>query len=329
MKRAILLFAPALLLAGCDYTGDWLFPTLIEEVPGVQDLGTLEPDVVTTLDEVRAAVRYGEVGATENGEVGGVTFEFEGTGSSVCVWVDPETVYWSQSVAATGPRPWFSYPDNAQDDGDIDLYAGVSVYYSGSPGVEIGNFEVRYQDALGNEIPVEFNECVINSTQYRDGGAHSGRAMPEFCTLAATQQGVSYTVVLESFSQPYDDSRLGYGLLFIDGSCDQLNNIVADSSLGNAECLILGESIDPNSHSNDYRETQVLAQGYSNVEGYAWEESTNFEGLYCAAMSTTDPGLLNYCENEADDIPNRADCEESDVRCFCGDVRDTPTGGSD
>jgi hypothetical protein len=335
-----------LVLGGCDYSGDWLFPTPDERVPGVIDLGRLEPTTIAKLTEefpevdeeqvayidealgqVRSAVRYAEVGATGSARIGGVTFSFVGTGESVCIWVDPETVYWSQSVARQGRLSWFSYPDNPDDDGDIDLYAGRSVYYSGTPGAEIGNFTVRYQDALGNEIPVQFNECLITSGEYPNGGAHSGRAAPEFCTLASTARGDEYTVVLETWAPPRDDNRLGYGLLFVTGDCDQFDELLGNNGVQNDECLITGESIRPDV-DHDYREEPILSLGQAGTEGLIWDRSIEFEQRFCEAVNSASESLLNFCEDEAAEISDRRDCQDGDSRCFCGDLADTPTGGS-
>jgi hypothetical protein len=323
-RSPLLIASVALGLSACSYSGDWLFPPVDERVPSVIDLGRLEPAEVTTLDELRASIHYGELSPTGTAEIGGATFTFEGTNGSVCVWVDPETVYWSQSVAVSNPQAYFSYPDNIKDDGDIDLYAGLSVYYSGSPGVTIGDFEVRYQDHLGNSIPVEFNQCLITSVQYPTGGAHSGRATPEYCTLNNTQVGASYTVAMHVFSPPMDDNRLGYGLIFTEGNCEQLRSL---NPTNVDECLILGESIRPD-HGHDYREDPFLAIGHDEVEDYSWEGSVAFEGLFCAAAGAADLALLQYCRQEAEDIPVRRDCDLPDVRCYCGDVANTPTGGS-
>lgn len=323
MNRALLTIAALTTLGGCDYSGDWLFPEPTDEVPGIIDLGTIEPATVTTLDEIREAAIYGEIGATGRAVIGGATFNFVGTGSSVCLWVDPETVYWSQSVGRQGAVQAFAFPDNSEDDGDIDLYAGVSVYYSGSPGVEIGNFEVRYQDALGNEIPIEFNECVISSNRLASN-AHSGKSVPEYCTLPATQLGVDYTVVLETFSPPADDDRLGYGLLVANGDCDDIQQIGIEASFDDDECLILGESIDPR-HEHDYRDAPTLVTGYTAVQEYAWEDSVKFEGLYCAALGLQDEALYEYCIDESDLVVNREDCDRLEIRCFCGDITDSPT----
>ena len=222
----------------------------------------------------------GEDGAPGRAAIGGMSFNFKGTGRDVCVFVDPETVGWHQSVSRQTPTAGFVWPDNFKDDGDIDLYAGVSVYYSGSPGFEIGGFEVRYQDSLGNEIPVEFNECTIVSPDYPNGGAHSGRAMPEFCTLDNTQTGVDYTVVLETFSPPADDNRLGYGLIFADASCGEITALMQANLINSSECLILGESIDPR-HEHNYEESPFLAVGGAEAEQYSWEGSTTIEQLFC------------------------------------------------
>ena len=47
-RSAFLLAAAAVALTGCDYTGDWLFPESTD-VPGILDLGTLEPVTVSDL----------------------------------------------------------------------------------------------------------------------------------------------------------------------------------------------------------------------------------------------------------------------------------------
>ena len=74
-----------------------------------------------------------------------MTFDFVGTGGEVCIWVDPEVAYWSQALSPQPSqidRKW-AFPDNTFDDGDIDLFAGQSVYYTGSPGETIGDFVGR------------------------------------------------------------------------------------------------------------------------------------------------------------------------------------------
>ncbi len=278
-------------LVACDYTGDWLFapPT---DAPGVVHLGELVPTVIDGETSIDEAVIYGEIGATGTAEPGGVTFSFEGTGGPVCVWVDPELVFWNQSVApqAGSDDARWAYPDNVFDDGDLDLYAGYAVYYSGSPGEKMGDFEIRYEDSLGNQIPLTLNECTISGLN--GTGAHSGRGAPESCTLAATLPGVSYMVAIEAWSTPLDDDRLSYGLILAEGDCDDIRNGITE------ECVILGEARD--------------------ADGEMIPDSSTFEVTYCANVEGAD-ALVDYCETEAETY----DCSVD--HCFCGDPDNTPT----
>ncbi len=296
----VLLFAP---LAACDYSGDWLFANP-SEVPGVLDLGTIVPADVAA-GQAADAVIYGEVGATGSAETGGVTFAFRGTGGPVCVWVDPELVSWSQSIAIVGGSPGFRYPDNNFDDGDLDLFAGYSVYYTGSPGESVGNFAIQYEDSLGNAVPVTLNECVLASYQTSTGG-HFGRGAPEYCTLQATQPGVSYTVLMESFSTPLDDDRLGFGLLLANGTCRALK----DSGAGAVpdECVILGEA-------NDIS-TTVIGEDGSITVGDPIAGSEDFEKSFCGIG---DKPLPDFCVEEA----SLKNCLVE--TCFCGDPSVSPT----
>lgn len=320
MNRSLrnLLGALCLPLAGCDYTGDWLFPSPTE-IPGVLDLGVLVPaDVSGGLTQ--DAIVYGEVGATGSAEAGGVTFAFRGTGSAVCLWVDPELAYWSESIAIVGGNSAFRYPDNNFDDGDLDLFAGFSVYYTGTPGEHIGGFVIQYEDSLGNMVPVELNECVISNYQTGSNG-HYGRGAPEFCTLEGTQPDVSYTVLMEAFSTPLDDDRLGFGLIVADGPCTDL---VAAASVNPfnpmpAECVILGEA-------NDIS-TTVIGEDGSIIVGDPIEGSEDFEKALCNSIVPaedpkpfeTQPELPDFCVEEA----LAKNCAV-DI-CFCGDPSVSPT----
>jgi len=288
------------LIAGCDYSGDWLFASP-SGAPGVVHLGELVPAVIDSPEDIQNAIVYGEVGATGTAESGGVTFSFIGNGGSVCIWVDPELVYWNQSVAAVpdATNAKWRYPDNPFDDGDLDLYAGFAVYYSGSPGERMGDFEIRYEDSLGNQIPVDFNECTIGGLDV-PFGAHAGRGSPESCTLTATAEGVSYIVAMDAWSTPLDDNRLAYGLLVAEGSCSNLRDTywgeINDPQLLD-ECVILGEARDE--------------------AGEVLNDSENFELAFCTTAAGGD-ALVDYCETEAETY----DCDVD--HCFCGDPNDTP-----
>jgi hypothetical protein len=282
----------------CDYDGFELYPQ-VTDVPGIIDLdaelGGIVPSAFTDRASFEAAVHYGAVGATGTSELGGTTFTFKGTGGSVCLWVDPEVAFWNQSVASTAPEQAFEWPDNQTDDGDIDLFAGYSVYYSGSPGQEIGNFNIVYEDALGNTIPIDFNECRISGYQPGDNDSHMGRGRPEFCTLSATQPDVDYTVLMQTWSTPTDDDILSYGFAVVQGRCTDVQRLADDS-----ECVIAGEGRDP-------------------ATNLPYPGSDVFEEAFCSSVKDNNStALFDYCEAESSD----KDCASE--HCFCGDALDSP-----
>lgn len=321
-RGAKLLVGASLLLLGasCDYTGDWLFAGAVDGVPGVVHLGELEPADIGTYSDIADATVYGEVGPTGTAEVGGVTFTFEGTGGSVCLWVDPEIATWNQAVAAQAPLRRWTYPDNVFDDGDLDLSAGLAVYYTGSPGERIGGFEVQYEDSLGELVPIELNECTMIGHRGQTG-SHAGRGHPEYCTLTATTPGVSYMVLLESWSTPLDDDRLGYGVLVANGDCNTLQSVAGVPE----ECLIIGEGIDP--ANTDETKTWVGLDAAPQRAG-----ALDFEQSYCDSSVK----MKDWCEEEAEakscDLPHCDDVDEGEEcrteHCYCGDPTDTPSGGS-
>jgi hypothetical protein len=117
---------------------------------------------------------YGQLGQPEDGGRGGATFTFKGTGGEVCIVVDPETVFWSQSVAPADRNDQYAYPDYYNDDGDLDLFAGMSSYYTGSPGVEIGDFTGFYSDSRGEVVEIEYGACFQTGSQAGMDNAHAG-----------------------------------------------------------------------------------------------------------------------------------------------------------
>jgi hypothetical protein len=294
-----------LLASGCDYSGDWLFAGATD-VPGVIHLGEIAPVTAEDAETFNDSVVYTEVGASGSTVTGGVTFSFVGTGSDVCVWVDPELVFWNASVSQLSPTETWAWPDNNFDDGDLEVKAGLALYYTGTPanadeGGQMGNFEVRYQDALGNQVPVDFDQCV-NPSRNNPSGGHSGRGTPEYCELADTQPGVTYMVALETFSTPLDDDRLAFGLAVYDGTCRSLKATASSQSTPD-ECILFGEALNP-------------------ATGEAWEDSTDFEGAFCANTlieSDDETPLADFCAAEAEE----KDCAVH--HCFCGDPDDLPT----
>ena len=210
IKTTALLVASAATLGACDYTGDWLFAGFVEGIPGVyhiyaedggQYLTPIPRD--SSADEIEAATMYLEIGPEPGAALGGVTFNFLGTGGPVCVFVDPETAAWNNSVAAEQDevqRAW-SYPDNPFDDGDLDVFVGLSAYYNGSPGVAMGDFRVTYSDSLGNEVPIELSECSNTNVFDDPGRFFSGRGMPLDPSSSEEDRYASSKLVIDATRQ--------------------------------------------------------------------------------------------------------------------------------
>jgi hypothetical protein len=307
MRNALLPLVALGLLAqvACSYNGDFVF-SKPSDVPGVADLGELVPADVTGLADAQTKVIYGEIGATGTSERGGVTLSFRGTGGPVCLWVDPEMAAWNESVSTQSPVADFLWPDNPFDDGDLDLAAGLSVYYSGTPGQEIGSFRILYEDQLGNRVPIELNECVIGSLNATSGG-RSGRGSPEHCTLQATQPGVSYTVLLETWSTPLDDDILSYGLLLANGDCGDIVGAAPEECVitGEARAHIKGDDNDPDGHVDE-----------TPIDG-----SEDLEQAFCDYQNNSHSTLIyDFCVEEA----KTKDCSDSSQHCFCGDPNSAP-----
>ncbi len=325
MRTAVL----ALALAGCDYSGDWLFPNIYDDLPAVVHLTPeggedFVPVDLVDPEDIPGAVIYAEVGAALSVEPGGVTATFVGNGGEVCVWMDPETAYWSASVAEKPADDFaqkFAYPDNTFDDGDLDLEVGQSLFYNGTPGVQMGSFAVNYQDSLGQLITVSQGLCgPSNPDLFGTPGALAGRGTAESCSVQ-TEVGISYTIALETFSTPLDDDRLGFGLLIANGSCDELQALAGTGDNLTAECLIQGESVLP----TEYRQGPA-GPWFGQVSAPAWEGVTAFESAFCDA----DRNMKSFCDEEFDAHEEAgAPCEWTQVlnaesRCYCGDIRNDP-----
>ncbi len=269
---AVAAFGGLAIGVACDRTGQDLTPVPHPDYPAVLELGELP--VLTTAewaavragaaDDVEAYVNYEQVGAPIPGEKGGVTFTFRGTGDDVCVFVDPESVFWNQSVAAAGTNSVYEYPDNTQDDGDLDIYAGLSATYTGSPGVELGDFIGQYTDSLGNVTDIEYNLCQHVGAD-GDSFVHAGKGAPEWCDIdTAEREGIEYTVLLRTFSLPIDDDVLSFGVSVFDGSCENLT-----------ECTIPGESRSIDADDDGAREGNFRALENAFCD--------NEQGDYCEA----------------------------------------------
>ena len=343
------------LVASCDYSGDFLF-NKVDGLPEVYTIegpsdGYLVPAALETVEDLRAATIYGEIAPPTSSLLGGATFTFLGTGGNVCIWVDPEVVAWGPAIGRnpTADGEAFTWPDNLFDDGDIDLTAGLSVYYTGSPRI-LGDFQVAYEDSLGNEIGLSLASCPSGVGQ---GGLPTiaGKGNPEFCTInTAGVEGVSHTVVLTNFSTPVDDSRLAYGLLLAEGSCEDVFSVVFGGNEGGpggglggaidpqqAECVIQGEALEPVPLTGDAEDYQPSV-GFASIEDRIWPRALEFEERFCNASA--DNSMRQWCRQEINNLEDLSqergealrcmwedmDVENYDVaeRCFCGDVNDLP-----
>ena len=240
-----------------------------------------------------------------------------GTGDDVCVILDPETVFWNQSIAPASRVDQYAYPDYFDDDGDLDLFGGMSSYYTGSPGVEIGDFRGFYTDSKGELVEIQYGEC--NQTGYGGvDGAHAGRAKPEFCTIDTDQQeGVEFTVVMETWAVPLDDGVLSFGVAVMNERCPRVDT---------SECFIRTESLDANGEPKACTDKLEYAQCDGKLASFC---CANPE--MCGDENVVDAGL---CEGlmvvDDEKVTRDAWCEANPVLCCDNDEEveiDGSTGG--
>jgi hypothetical protein len=267
--RNITLTAALVLLAACDKTGAYLVPQPTEGLDPVLEIGELP--VLTQAewnDEYtrHEVVTYADIGAPLPGDASGATFTFTGTGDKVCIVMDPESVFWNTSVATNGANEVYSYSDNYLDDGDLDMSAGFSANYTGSPGIELGDFYGLYTDSLGNTVEIEYNLCE-NVDYYGDSPAYAGKAGTEYCEIDTEgREGIEYTVLLKTFSIPIDDSILSFATAVYDGSCRNID-----------ECTLRYES------------RTVWVEDDGTIMAETREGFEDLEQAYC------DGDMLSYC----------------------------------
>ena len=242
----------ALTLFGCDRKGTDLLPdnSEFESVTTIGDLRVISSQEYwayrnagdpqawcsdNTDENGSYPCYYGQLGMPDAGVRGGASYTFtvptvtaiEGVEDepepieNVCVVVDPETVFWNHSMAQLERETKPLIPDFHDDDGDLDLFVGLSSYYTGSPGVELGDFRGFYTDSLGRTIEIEYGECEQRGQTF--GEHHAGRGALEFCDIDVEgREGVQFTVVLETFSVPLNDGALGFGTMVFAGDCDDI-----------------------------------------------------------------------------------------------------------
>ncbi len=225
---SLLLPLLGLALTACDVNGlsvaqywdDENGETMDSDVVDLMALGSPPALVEKDPDDGWPDPTVAEVGPVHwgSGLLGGATASFEGIGGEVCLLLDPQTVWRDDWAMGDDGRQDDPSTDNyLHDDGDIDLTAGLSADYTGTPGQVMGSFERTFVDPNGVERSADFNICLMYD-RYGIAGASSGRATPEWCTID-TEAGVSYTVALTTYSVPYDDDRLRFAFQMRVGEC--------------------------------------------------------------------------------------------------------------
>jgi hypothetical protein len=318
--------------ATCDRDGTDLLPKPSTALDPVMEIGQLEvlsktqvegladrDDPVEWCDgsdaedgEDSQRCFYGQLSAPESASRGGATFTFEGTGDYVCIIVDPETVYWNQAIAVAGANQMYTYPDEQFDDGDVDLFAGLSSYYTGSPGLELGDFTGFYTDSLGREIEIEYGECFQNgSPQSGINDAHAGRANVEFCEInTAEREGVEYTVLIDTFSVPLDDGDVSFATAVVGERCSQIAR-----PIGVNECTFMGEAIDVETGESKFC-TEELEEAFCDLDSYALTRFCCANPEMCGPRPPEDT-----CDNVADNCcENPSSCGDEEAYASCGDA---------
>ena len=259
---------------------------------------------------------YGQLGRSPELTQGGATFTFLGTGDDVCIVVDPETVFWNQSIAPANRQDQFAYPDHFADDGDLDIFAGMSSYYTGSPGVEIGDFMGFYTDGKGELIEIQYGECFQTGSSQGMTDAHSGRGTTEYCTIDTDQQaGVEFTVVLETFSVPLDDGVLSFGVTVMNERCTRVDT---------SECFIRTESLSASGQARTCTDKLEAAQCGGQLGSFCCAnpemcgDEGNVENGLCEDVFEVDSSLVSRDEW----------CESTGLCCDQGEVEiEGGTGG--
>ena len=175
---AAIAFAMSL---GCDRDGTDLLPQPDSSLDRVIEIGEVE--VISKSQIEGLAERsdpsewcanedgdlqrcyYGQLSAPESATRGGATLTFKGTGDYVCIMVDPETVYWNQSIAVSGATEAYAYPDEQFDDGDIVVVGLSSII----PGHRVLNSatSLDFIPILWVVNPNKYGECFQTGSDFR------------------------------------------------------------------------------------------------------------------------------------------------------------------
>lgn len=217
-RSTILLPAAAVAVAGCNLDPLPLLQNYEDgevQGPDVQDLDGRDDRPAVDGPAFVGALGPSDVGS---GRYSGATFTFEGTGDRVCLLVDPQSVFrddLQSSPMGDVVNPWMD--DYPYDDGDVDLLAGLAAFYTGTPGVRVGDFFGSFPDDNGVDRAIDLNLCLQRDYSGQSLGS-AGRATPEWCSFD-TEIGTTYMGLLQVFSVPVDDDVLLYVLEVRSGEC--------------------------------------------------------------------------------------------------------------
>ncbi len=208
-KTSLLFLLAAAAAAGCiDPMPDGVRQANRGDAPRIVDLDDTGTFVIGTAGQMTVTLSGPNKG---DGERGGATATFLGTGGPMCVILDPENQFDTLSYA---------------DDGDSDLFVGRAADYTGQPGISIGEFRGDYVDSLGVPHTLDQNLCLqfdINGLP----GAHAGSGSPENCAIE-TVAGTPYILLAETFSVPVDDDELVVALEVLNGGCPTVDEDTLD-----------------------------------------------------------------------------------------------------
>jgi hypothetical protein len=287
MKRTLLALLALTALTACNRSGRELVSFPVDGIDGVAVLGEITPiqstdwgfaDSIDKVEAIRDLAVYAKVGAPRDVFYGGATATFMSNGGSYCLMVDPEGTAWVPSVSLDDQDPIYAWPDNNLDDGDIELTAGLSAYYTGSPDISMGDFRQTYEDSLGNEVQVEFNDCVQRG-YFDQEAVGAGRGRPEYCEIdTSLHPNREYTIALQTWSLPIDDDVLSYALAVFEipegeenasTPCAYVLQALDAGSL-ERECILTNESCSPADEAAgacNQREIEYAAAEYAFCSG--------------------------------------------------------------
>jgi hypothetical protein len=188
------------------------------------------------------ACAFEQLGSVSGAGSGGITFTLtmpaDFDGEELCVVTDPETVRWTPTASP--------YPDDSNDDGDVELMVGPSSEYTGILGEQIGNFP-----------------GLADGVQWSDSGRVGH---PEYCSINGTDESVDteYTILVRARNVPFETSS---GMPFDDAALSSATVVITERCprVDTGEWLLLGESLENDGSVRDCTKQLEIAYGQSGT----------------------------------------------------------------